>query len=53
LELDKDAIIFVSSGYSNDPIMSDYQSYGISGIIPKPYKTEELYYILSKVLSKK
>jgi ligand-binding sensor domain-containing protein/signal transduction histidine kinase/CheY-like chemotaxis protein len=53
LELDKDAIIFVSSGYSNDPIMSDYQSYGISGIIPKPYKTEELYYLLSKVLSKK
>jgi PAS domain S-box-containing protein len=32
----------VSSGYASDPIMSDYRSYGFCGVIPKPYRTQEL-----------
>lgn len=51
LELDPNAIMFVSSGYSNDPVLSEYKSYGFADIIPKPYKIEEIYSKLS-ILSK-
>jgi DNA-binding NarL/FixJ family response regulator len=27
----------VSSGYSSDPILSDYQQYGFCGVLSKPY----------------
>jgi len=32
----------VSSGYSTDPIMSDYRKFGFSGVIMKPYNIGEL-----------
>ncbi|MCF7941860.1 MAG: PAS domain-containing protein [Spirochaetia bacterium] len=34
--------VFVSSGYSNDPVMSDPRYYGFTGSIGKPYRIEEL-----------
>ena len=37
LALSPDACLIVSSGYSNDPIMSNYKEYGFSGAIAKPY----------------
>ena len=42
--------VIVSSGYSNDPIMSEYRSYGFRGVICKPYRIEELSEILAEVL---
>jgi len=36
----------VSSGYSNDPVMSEYKQYGFSGIVTKPYEIKELSKIL-------
>lgn len=33
---------FVSSGYSNDPIMSEFRKYGFCGVIPKPYVINEV-----------
>jgi signal transduction histidine kinase len=33
---------FVSSGYSSDPVLTDYQSFGFSGVIPKPYTLGEI-----------
>lgn len=39
----------VSSGYSNDPIMSDYRKYGFRGVISKPYKIEDLSEIVGRV----
>jgi CheY-like chemotaxis protein len=32
----------VSSGYSNDPVMAEYEHYGFNGLIAKPYKIEDL-----------
>jgi CheY-like chemotaxis protein len=43
----------ISSGYSNSPVTSDYERYGFSGIVTKPYKCEELIEVLNKVIDKK
>lgn len=32
----------VSSGYSDDPVMSRYADYGFRAVLPKPYQPEEL-----------
>ncbi|MEE9543819.1 MAG: PAS domain S-box protein [Thermodesulfobacteriota bacterium] len=42
LEVDPEAKVIVSSGYSNDPIMSNYKNYGFRGVIAKPYKVVDL-----------
>lgn len=42
LEIDPLAKAIVSSGYSDDPIMSDFQKYGFAGCIQKPYRIEAL-----------
>jgi len=42
IEIDPNVKALVSSGYSNDPVMSDHKKYGFTGIINKPYKMEEL-----------
>ena len=36
----------VSSGYSNDPIMSNYKSFGFSDIIIKPFNVEKISNVL-------
>jgi two-component system cell cycle sensor histidine kinase/response regulator CckA len=41
----------VSSGYSNDPILSDYVTFGFHGIITKPYKLAELRDVLERVIA--
>ena len=43
----------VSSGYSNDPIMSDYRNHGFQGAISKPFRLEDLKNVLSSVLGSK
>ena len=34
--------IFAASGYSQDPILANYQDYGFNGIIAKPFTMDEL-----------
>ncbi len=49
--LDTEVKAIVSSGYSSDPIMSDYQSYGFKDILSKPYALDQLKNVLNRVLS--
>ncbi|MEZ7892536.1 MAG: ATP-binding protein [Candidatus Wallbacteria bacterium] len=51
LEFDNNALGIISSGYSNDFIMSQHQKYGFKGVISKPYKIRELDEIIKKILS--
>ena len=45
-EINPNILAFVSSGYSNDPIMANYQTYGFQGVITKPYSLIALSTIL-------
>ncbi len=49
-ELDPGARLIVSSGYSDDPVLADYQSYGFVGKIAKPYEIENIRAALAEVL---
>ncbi len=42
---------FVSSGYSNDPIMNEFENYGFNGVISKPVDVHSLNMTLHSVLS--
>lgn len=50
INIDPEVKAIVSSGYSNDPIMSDFRKYGFSAVITKPYTIEELNEILNKII---
>jgi PAS domain S-box-containing protein len=49
-EIDPEVKVIVSSGYSTDPIMADYRTYGFSGVVAKPYHAGEVEKTLRDVL---
>ncbi|MCS6858937.1 MAG: PAS domain S-box protein [Abditibacteriales bacterium] len=51
LEIDPHAKVIVSSGYSNDPIMANYEAYGFCGVVAKPYKVKDLVATLQSVIA--
>lgn len=53
LKIDPKIKAVVSSGYSNDPIMSNYKDYGFCGVMPKPYTKSQLADVLNKIFDKK
>ncbi|HOT20323.1 MAG TPA: ATP-binding protein, partial [Spirochaetota bacterium] len=50
LRINPDAKVIVSSGYSNDPIMSHYKEYGFKGVIAKPYRIEEIMNVINDLM---
>ncbi|MCE5272187.1 PAS domain S-box protein [bacterium] len=50
LEIDPQVKAIVSSGYSNEQVLSDFRKYGFSGIMTKPYRLEELKAVMNRVL---
>jgi len=51
-QLDPGLRAFVSSGYSDDPVMANPMSYGFCGVIPKPFLYEEMVAALQQVFGK-
>ncbi|MCL2790551.1 MAG: ATP-binding protein [Desulfobulbus sp.] len=51
LAMDANACLVVSSGYSNDPVMAEYQTHGFAGALAKPYTMTSLRESLDAVLA--
>ncbi len=49
LKIDSTIKAVVSSGYSNDPIMSNYKEYGFCAVVPKPYTKNQLAKLLNTI----
>ena len=49
-QIDPDVRAVVSSGYSQDPIMADFKTFGFNDVLPKPYKLEELSQVLRRTI---
>ena len=50
LEIDPKVKAIVSSGYSNDPVLANFQEYGFKGMMPKPFEPRSLGKVLHEVL---
>jgi PAS domain S-box-containing protein len=50
VDMDQKVRAIVSSGYSNDPVMSNYTAYGFLGVVHKPYLLQEMSQMLKSVI---
>jgi two-component system cell cycle sensor histidine kinase/response regulator CckA len=50
LKIDPQVCAIVSSGYSDDPVMSDHASFGFRAAIAKPFRRTELAHLLEQLL---
>ena len=50
ISIDPNINAVICSGYSNDPVMSEYKKFGFKGVIKKPYTIEDLRFTLDSVL---
>jgi len=50
--IDPSVKAIVSSGYTNDPCVMDFASYGFSGKLAKPYKINDMKTILEQLIGK-
>lgn len=51
LAIDPDARVIVSSAYSNDPVLSNYEEYGFAAKLVKPFQIQNLQSSLAAILS--
>ena len=49
LKMDPHVKAVVASGYSNDPVMSNYQKYGFKAALLKPYTIKEINEVISRI----
>ncbi len=50
LQVNPQAKVIVSSGFADDPSLTDFQSFGFAGFLPKPYNLTQLSAVMHKVL---
>ena len=50
-EIDPEARIIVSSGYSADPVMSAYEKYGFCAVLNKPFQIQEVLNTAGRVMA--
>jgi len=48
--LDPSVCAIVSSGYSRDPVMSNYHAHGFRAVLPKPYGLAQLRKVVQETL---
>jgi CheY-like chemotaxis protein len=53
LEISPEVKAIVSSGYSDDPVLSNFQECGFKGVMPKPFEFLSLSKVLHEVLKGK
>jgi len=51
IEIDPDVKGIVSTGYSNDPIVTDFRESGFRGVLTKPYSIDKLGKTLHEIIS--
>jgi PAS domain S-box-containing protein len=49
-ELDPSVRAIVSSGYSIDPVMADYRSFGFCGVVAKPYAVDDIKEVIQSIM---
>ena len=52
LEFDPDVKAVVSSGYSDDPVMANYTSYGFKEMLIKPYRIDDIERVIINLFDK-
>ena len=53
LQLNPEARVIVSSGYSSDPVMAHFRQYGFCEALAKPYKNEEVRQAVARALARR
>jgi len=51
MEIDPHVTGIVSSGYSDDSVMTDFEKYGFKGVVAKPYSVNEVSMVLDEVIT--
>ena len=51
--IDPGAKIVISSGFTNDPMLTDYASFGLDGVLAKPYRITEIKALLENMIPAK
>ena len=51
MEIDPHVTGIVSSGYSDDSVMTDFEKYGFKGVVAKPYSVHEVSVVLGEVIT--
>ncbi len=51
--IDTEAKVIVSSGYSHDPVLDNFESFGFCNIVSKPYQLADLSRVLTETLAGK
>lgn len=49
LEIDPEVVGIVSSGYSDNAVMTDFKKYGFRGVVAKPYSVREMSEMIAKL----
>jgi DNA-binding NtrC family response regulator len=52
IEADPDVVVVISSGYSGDPVMADFEKYGFKGVLSKPYTMEQLDQLMRSIIGR-
>lgn len=53
MRIDPNVLAVVASGYSNDPVMSEYAKFGFKARLNKPFKMQELTLLMRQLMAQK